>query len=159
VSIVLSLMAFGLTAPAQAAGSSAASQTARIAAGSGAPNLASAAQTLTGGPAKACQTGNLRTLQRCADTGTQQLSEGGCGFMQRCLYFSRGEQLIIVAGASATIIAAICTASAGVACAIASGIVGAAFQWLSNRGGICGTKKPRLRVQWFPRIIAEGCVD
>jgi hypothetical protein len=41
------------------------------------------------------------------------ISEGGCGFLQRCIYLSRNEQLILLAGGSAVIIAAICGASLG----------------------------------------------
>ena len=147
VGIALSLMAFGMSPaqaapPAAAATSSATTQT---------------APTPTGRP---CGPGvNLRTAERCAVTGPQQFSEGGCGFMQRCLYFSRGEQLIIIAGGSAAIIAAICSSTLGVGCAIASALVGGAFQWLSNRGGACPTSKPRLRVRYFPLPAAYACVS
>lgn len=87
-----------------------------------------------------------------------QFSEGGCGFLQRCLYFSRSEQLIILAGGSATIVAAICGATALLGCAAASGLVGAAFQWLSSRGGACPTSKPKLKVRYLPWPAVQGCV-
>ncbi len=149
VGIVLSLMAFGLASPAHAAGDAQRSN----------DDAATASPRAAGDAGRACGTANLKVSQRCTDTGPPQLSEGGCGFMQRCLYFSRGEQLTILGGGSALMVAAICAATGGLACAAASAIVGAAFQWLNNRGGLCPTSKPRLRIQWFPFVAAEGCVS
>jgi hypothetical protein len=58
---------------------------------------------------------------------TPMFSESGCGFLQRCLYFTRSEQLIILAGGGATIVALICGATALLGCAAASGLVAAVF--------------------------------
>lgn len=141
VGVVLSLMCFGIS-PAEAA-----------------------PQTASRGPARVTQldrpcgpTVNLRVATRCVG-GPQQLSEGGCGFLQRCLYFSRGEQLILLNGGSATIVALICGATALLGCATAAAVVAAAVQWLNSRGGICPLSRPRLRVQYFPVPAVEGCVD
>jgi hypothetical protein len=115
VSIVLSLMASAMS-PVQAAAPAA-------------PPVSSSAEksvTATGG--RPCGPDvNLRIAHRCADTGTQQFSEGGCGFLQRCIYFSRNEQLVIVAGGGATIAVLICGATALLGCAAASGVVAAAL--------------------------------
>jgi hypothetical protein len=100
---------------------------------------------------------NVRAATRCGG-GPQQISEGGCGFLQRCVWLSRGEQLVILAGGSATIVALICGATVLLGCATASAVVAAALQWLSNRGGICPVSRPRLRVQYFPIPSVEGCV-
>jgi hypothetical protein len=146
VGIALSLMAFGMS-PAQAAAPAAAAAS---------PTTTQTASTPTGRP---CGPGvNLRTAERCAITGPQQFSEGGCGFMQRCIYLSRSEQLTILAGAGGTIVALICGATALLGCAAASGIVASAFQWLSNRGGACPTSKPKLKIRYFPTPSIIGCV-
>jgi hypothetical protein len=145
VSIVLSLMCAWVTPAGAAAVSAIAGADAR----SATPNQVVRALDLR------CVPG----AKRCVANGPHHLSEGGCGVLQRCLYFSRGEQMILMAGGSAAIIAAICTATIGLGCAIASSVVGAAFQWLSNRGSICPASKPRLKMRYFPSPAAYGCVD
>ena len=95
---------------------------------------------------------------RCADTGPQQFSEGGCGFLQRCIYFNRTEQTYLITGSKWVVQAALCAASIGLGCVAAGLVVEIAAQWLLSRGGICPTSKPRLRVQWFPAPQVEGCV-
>ncbi|MBF4768132.1 hypothetical protein ISU10_10165 [Nocardioides agariphilus] len=87
-----------------------------------------------------------------------KLSEGGCGFLQRCLYFSRSEQLIILAGGGAAIVTVICGVTALLGCAAAAGLVAAVLQWLSNRGGACPKSKPRLKWRYFPTPAVQGCV-
>jgi hypothetical protein len=146
VGIVLSLMAFGVS-PAQAAPSAAD------------PVPAVVKQTTPGPVGRPCGPNvNLRVAERCAASGPQQFSEGGCGFLQRCLYFSRNEQLVILAGSGTTIAVLICGATALLGCAAASGVVAAALQWLSNRGGVCPTSRPKLKVRYFPTPSVEGCV-
>lgn len=78
--------------------------------------------------------------------------------MQRCIYLSRSEQLVILAGGSATVVVLLCSVTAIIGCALATGIVAAAFQWLSSRGGACPVTKPKLRVQYIPWPQVEGCV-
>jgi hypothetical protein len=101
---------------------------------------------------------NQRIGERCADTGPQQFSEGGCGFLQRCIYFNRTEQTYLITGSKWIVQAALCAASIGLGCVAAGLVVEIAAQWLLSRGGICPTSKPRLRVQWFPVPQVEGCV-
>jgi hypothetical protein len=101
---------------------------------------------------------NLRIEGRCAATGPQQFSEGGCGFLQRCIYFNRTEQTYLITGSKWIVQAALCAASIGLGCVAAGLVVEIAAQWLLSRGGICSTTKPRLRVQWFPVPQVEGCV-
>jgi hypothetical protein len=148
VGIVLSLMTFGM-AQAQAVAAPAPSADVRADTRAGAAPLGHRGC----GPAV-----NLRGVQRCANPGPEQLSEGGCGFLQRCIYLSRSEQLIILAGGSATIVAIICGATALLGCAAASGLVAAAFQWLNDRGGACPTSKPKLKIRYFPTPAIIGCV-
>jgi len=140
VGVVLSLMCFGIS-PAE-----------------------SAPEAATRGPAQALSLDrscgphvNARLAVRCTG-GPQQVSESGCGFLQRCIYFSRSEQLIMLNGGAATIVALICGATALLGCATASAVVGAAVQWLNGRGGACPISRPRLRVQYFPFPAVEGCV-
>jgi hypothetical protein len=148
VSVALSLMFVGV-APAQARTS---------------PQQASAGeatvQRLASAPGqRPC--GNLigvKQAKGCASDLVPLFSEGGCGFLQRCIYFSRSEQLIILAGGGATIVALICGATALLGCAAASAVVAAAFQWLSDRGGVCPTSKPKLKVRYFPTPAIKGCV-
>ena len=152
VGIALSLMMFGMS-PAEATSTTPqASPRAEVGAVTRIDRAARAVDSR-------CGTGvNLRAARRCADTAPQQFSEGGCGFLQRCAYFSRSEQLIILAGSGATIVVLICSATALLGCAAASGLVAAAFQWLTDRGGICPTSKPKLKVRYFPFPSIIGCV-
>jgi hypothetical protein len=101
---------------------------------------------------------NQRVAGRCAGTGQQQFSEGGCGFLQRCVYFNRTEQQYLISGSKWIVQAALCAASIGLGCVAAGLLVEIAAQWLLNRGGICPTSRPKLRVQWFPNPQVEGCV-
>jgi hypothetical protein len=101
---------------------------------------------------------NLRAVTRCAP-GPQQFSEGGCGFLQRCVYLSRTEQQYLVTGAKWIVQAALCAAGLGIGCVVAGVIVELAARWLDSRGGICPVSKPKLRVQWFPTVGVEGCVS
>jgi hypothetical protein len=140
VSIVLSLMSLS-PAPAEAAAGPTATR--------------STAQAEAAG----CEPGvNQRVDGRCADTGPQQFSEGGCGFFQRCVYFNRTEQQYLISGSKWIVQAALCAASIGLGCVAAGLIVEIAAQWLLSRGGICPTSRPKLRVQWFPNPQVEGCV-
>ena len=54
--------------------------------------------------------------------------------------------------------AAPAAAKIGIGCLVAGGIVELAAQWRINRGGICPTSKPKLRVRYFPNPQVEGCV-
>jgi hypothetical protein len=147
VGIALSLMAFGMS-PSQAA------TTAPHTAVHAGPRSAPAAPiALRCGPGV-----NLRIADRCAYTGPQQFSEGGCGFLQRCVWFSRSEQQYILTGGKYVIQAALCAASFGLGCVVAGTIVEIAFEWLKSRGGICSTSKPKLQVQYLPWPGVEGCV-
>jgi hypothetical protein len=151
---VLSLMTFGMS-PAQAAPTTTSPQA------SATTHLRAARQLPRGlavGERRCGPDVNARVANRCASTGPQQFSESGCGFLQRCLYFSRSEQLTILAGSGAGLVVLICGATALLGCAAASAVVGAAFQWLSNRGGICPTSKPKLGVRYFPMPSVQGCV-
>jgi hypothetical protein len=146
--IALALVSFGM-APAQAA--------------TNGPETAPAATSaLRPAPTRtdhACGPGvNQRVVHRCATDGPQQFSEGGCGFLQRCIYLNRTEQTYLVTGSKWIVQLALCTGSLGIGCALAGLIVELAAQWLNNRGGICPTSKPKLRVQWFPIPLVEGCV-
>ncbi len=147
VGIVLSLMAFGVS-PAQAA--------AIEAAPAAATTTKQTVATATGRP---CGPGvNLRIAERCAVTGPQQFSEGGCGFLQRCVYLNRTEQQYLITGSKWIVQAALCAGSIGLGCVAAGALVELAAQWLLNRGGICPTSKPKLRVQYLPWPGVEGCV-
>ena len=131
VGIVLSLMALG-TAPAQAA-TAAPAATATTA-------TKQVAATPTGRP---CGPGaNQRIAHRCVDSGPQQFSEGGCGFLQRCVYLNRTEQQYLLVGTKWIVQAALCAGTIGIGCVAAGTVVEVAAQWLQNRGGICPTSKP-----------------
>jgi hypothetical protein len=118
-----------------------------------------ATRTTTSTASASCGPGvNQRIDARCADTGPQQFSEGGCGFLQRCIYFNRTEQTYLITGSKWVVQAALCAASIGLGCVAAGLVVEIAAQYLLSRGGICPTSKPRLRVQWFPVPQVEGCV-
>ena len=150
VGIALSLMV-GMP-PAQAA--------APVAAPVGAAAAAtSTKQTATTPPGRPCGPGvNFRTAERRAATGPQQFSEGGCGFMQRCIHLNRSEQQYLISGSKWIVQAALCTGSIGIGCVAAGALVELAAQWLMNRGGICPTSKPKLRVRYLPSPGIEGCV-
>ncbi|HET9997323.1 MAG TPA: hypothetical protein VFQ17_07410 [Nocardioides sp.] len=113
----------------------------------------------TGTAPASCGPGvNQRIDGRCTDTLPQEFSEGGCGFLQRCIYFNRTEQTYLITGSKWIVQAALCAAGIGLGCVAAGLVVEIAAQWLLSRGGICPTSKPRLRVQWFPVPQVEGCV-
>ena len=85
---------------------------------------------------------------------TTQVSAGGCGFLQLCVYFTPLEQRMILGGAGAALGAAICFATGPVGCVAAAFVVGAAFVYLSERG-VCGY---RLRVRVLPTVGGVRCV-
>jgi hypothetical protein len=145
VGIALSLMAFGMS-PAQASTAPAAAKT------------SAAASKHTAPTARPCGPGVQRIATRCVVTGPQQFSEGGCGFLQRCVYLNRSEQLYLISGSKWIVQAALCAAGVGIGCVVAGGIVELAAQWLMSRGGICPTSKPKLRVRYFPTPQIDGCV-
>jgi hypothetical protein len=151
VGIALLLMAFGMS-PTQAAAAPAAAQTS-------AGKTSAAASKHTARTARPCGTAVQRRIStRCVVNGPQQFSEGGCGFLQRCVYLNRSEQLYVISGSKWIVQAALCAAGVGIGCLVAGGIVELAAQWLMSRGGICPTSKPRLRVRYFPAPQIEGCV-
>jgi hypothetical protein len=149
VGIALSLMSFGM-APAQAAKAG--------------PTAAVSAVTASQRPVQVSagrpcgQAAHPRVAPRCAGSGTQQFSEGGCGFLQRCIYLNRTEQTYLVTGSKWVVQYALCSASLGLGCAFAGLLVELAAQWINDHGGICPTSKPKLRVQYFPNPAVEGCV-
>ena len=115
------------------------------------------------GKVPVCSPGSQRNasgpVHRCAGSGNVNLSEGGCGFLQRCVYLNRTEQLYVAAGAIGVIGAALCAGGFGLTCATAVALVEMAGVWLGKHGGVCPTSKPRLRAQWLPWPQVEGCVS
>ena len=112
VGIALSLMASGCRRPRRQPRS---------------PGAAAAAtstkQTATTPPGRPCGPGvNFRAAERCAATGPQQFSEGGCGFMQRCIYLNRSEQQYLISGSKWIVQAALCTGSIGIGCVAAGAL-------------------------------------
>ncbi len=147
VGIVLALMGAGL-APAQAAGRTTPAQVHAVAAS--APAVASSTH---------CRHAvRFGAAEGCAATAPQRASEGGCGFLQRCVYLNRTEQTYLISGSKWIVQAALCAGSLGIGCVVAGTIVEIAAQWLISRGGICPTSHPKLRVQYFPFPQVEGCV-
>jgi len=89
--------------------------------------------------------------------GEHQVSTGGCGFLQVCLYFNRTEQKWI-GGASVSAVAALVCSSA-VGCAAAGAIAYAVVKYV-DKHGICPRSRPRLRVKVFPTAHFEpSCSD
>lgn len=87
--------------------------------------------------------------------GANEISFGGCGFLQNCIYFNNTDQRAILAGGAAALTAAICLGGPGI-CAVAAVVSAVAFVYLGNRG-ICSNKR-RLRVTWFPYVGNATCV-
>ena len=145
VSVVLTLLGLGV-APAQAAGTT-----------TTAPAAHATTTHRTPLDDGRCEAGDQRVARRCAP-GPQQFSEGGCGFLQRCVYFNRTEQTYLITGSKWIVQAALCAAGLGFGCIVAGVLVEIGAQYLLGRGGVCPTSKPRLRVQWFPTPQVEGCV-
>lgn len=87
--------------------------------------------------------------------GENELSFGGCGFLQNCIYFNNTDQRAILAGGAAAIGVLLCAGGPPV-CAAGAAIIAAAAIYLGNRG-ICSNKR-RLRVTWFPYIGNAQCV-
>jgi hypothetical protein len=108
----------------------------------------------------ACRPGIQRTSSLCTDTDVPGLSEGGCGFLQRCIYLTRAEQAAIVGGSTFLITALLCV-EVGPLCVVAGTIVAtvAAYIIFQRSGAICPAAKPKLKVRWFPGIAVLGCVD
>lgn len=79
---------------------------------------------------------------------------GGCGFGAVCIYFSRAEQLAIVAGATAAYVGLICRVTSGIGCIFAGSIVAAAASLLGSRGGICAGEL-RVRVSLVGNTAAS----
>ena len=109
-------------------------------------------------PLPACAPGETPSAEGRCTVVVPQVSEGGCGFLQRCVYFNRTEQTYLITGGKWLVQAALCAGSLGIGCALAGLLVELGAQYLLSRGGLCPTSKPRLRVQWFPTPQAEGCV-
>jgi hypothetical protein len=84
-----------------------------------------------------------------------RLSEGGCGFLQRCVYLNQADQKAWLTASSAVLIAELCLLG-GPACIAAAAIVGLAKGYLGDHGVCSGTKK--LRVPYF-RPGAPACVS
>lgn len=83
-----------------------------------------------------------------------ELSVGGCGFLQVCVYFNRTDQGAILAGAAAAIAAAICLVASPAGCIVASAAVAIAFYYLTENGR-CPS---RLRVRLLPSPGGARCV-
>jgi len=88
-------------------------------------------------------------------TGSNEISFGGCGFLQNCVYFNQTDQRAIIAGGAAAIVAAICLGGPAI-CAVAAVVAAVAFVYLGDRG-ICSGGR-RLRVTWFPYVGNARCV-
>ncbi len=95
-------------------------------------------------------------MNRCADGGVKNFSEGGCGFLQRCVYFSRSEQSFLAQATATAIAAMLCTTA--VVCGVAAAVAFAIVKYFDSHS-ICPTSKPKLRVQYFPVPQIEGCVS
>jgi hypothetical protein len=85
------------------------------------------------------------------------ISLGGCGFLQNCLYFNHTDQKAILYGGGAGIGAAICIVGTPAACVVAAIIIGVALVYLDHHG-ICGNSR-KLRVRWFPTVGGATCVS
>lgn len=85
------------------------------------------------------------------------ISLGGCGFLQNCIYFNHTDQKAILAGGGAGIAAIICIVGSPAACVVAAVVVAAALVYLDHHG-ICGSNK-KLRVRWFPSPGGPKCVS
>jgi hypothetical protein len=68
---------------------------------------------------------------------TTEFSVGGCGFLRLCVWLNRGDQLVVLAGATYLLVAAICLAAPLVGCLVVGAALVMAQQWLNNRGYIC----------------------
>lgn len=112
-----------------------------------------------------CIPGNLKQVDgppgRC--TPSDSMSEGGCGW-GRCVYFNRSEQKVILAGLLAGTAAGLCLMGPAV-CVVAAVLAAMAYEFLAQRGGICGGNspygpyyKPTLQVRYFPNPGAAQCV-
>ena len=87
--------------------------------------------------------------------GEDELSFGGCGFLQNCIYLNTTDQRAILLGSGAAIAVLMCAGGPAV-CAAAAAVVAVAGVYLGNRG-ICSGGR-RLRVHWFPYIGNPTCV-
>jgi hypothetical protein len=87
--------------------------------------------------------------------GANEISFGGCGFLQNCIYFNQTDQRALLAGGAAALTAAICLGGPAI-CAVAAVVSAVAFVYLGNRG-ICSGGR-RLRVTWFPYVGNAQCV-
>lgn len=68
------------------------------------------------------------------------------------------EQQMLVGGGVAGLAAAICTASAGVACPVATAAATAAGFWLSNNGGVCSNNRRLLiEMTWAGGVRGINC--
>jgi hypothetical protein len=88
---------------------------------------------------------------------TPQISVGGCGFLQNCLYFNHTDQKAILTGGGAGIAAVICIVGSPAACVVAAAVVAAALVYLDHHG-ICGHSN-KLRVRWFPTPGGAKCMS
>ena len=89
--------------------------------------------------------------------GTSNMTFGGCGFLQKCVYFNKTEQKYIGIASIAGIVAMICAATAGVGCVVAV-VIGAVASKYVDDHGLCPSSKPRLRVKIFPTVGSATCV-
>ena len=161
VGIALSVMFLG-SSPAQAAGHGA-GPTPTPASTPASSSIRQAPATVAG-PADAPKVGT-RACRPAKQVGsgclepTPLVSEGGCGFLQRCIYLNRTEQRYVITGSQAIVTAAICVLTAVMGCTLATVVVDIAADWLRDRGGICSTSRPKLRIQYLPIPQVEGCVS
>lgn len=92
---------------------------------------------------------------KTSKVGENELSFGGCGFLQNCIYLNTTDQRAILLGSGAAIAVLMCAGGPAV-CAAAAAVVAVAGVYLGNRG-ICSGGR-RLRVHWFPYIGNPTCV-
>lgn len=91
-------------------------------------------------------------------TPSTNLSVGGCGFLQSCVYFNQTDQRAIINGGSAAIAGLICIVGSPAACVVAAVIVAVAMTYLSDKG-ICSGGR-RLRIGFFPKVGGNSaCVS
>jgi hypothetical protein len=89
--------------------------------------------------------------------GPHQMTTGGCGLFQVCLYFNKSEQKWIGGASVSAVAALVCTSP--IACAAAAAIAYALIKSV-DKHGVCSKSRPRLRVKVFPTASFQpSCVD
>jgi len=90
------------------------------------------------------------------------ISLGGCGWFQVCVYLSRSEQRVAFTGGVGGVAAILCLAGPA-ACVLAAAGGAAVVQYIvGERGGICPTSAPRLRLNLTTGAFGNfqpRCVD